>query len=126
MYVTIIIIVKVKGKIKTSSGAPGTQARWYFILHDSEEALVALESNWERLALQTSWRLATCYMPQFDDQAEAPENDSGTTDASQSPNSSASHTPVGGHTVEDKRSSQSQGNAFLGQKDTNLQEEVNR
>lgn len=118
--------VKVKRKIKTSSGTPGTQARWYFILHDSEEALVALESNWERLALQTSWRLAICYMPQFDDQAEAPENDSDTTDASQSPNSSASHTSVGGHTVEDKPSPQSQGSAFLGQEDTNLQEEVSR
>ena len=38
--------VKVKRKFKTGSGTQGIQAQWWYILHDSEEALVFLESNW--------------------------------------------------------------------------------
>ena len=54
--------VKIKRKFK-ANGAGG-QSHWWFVLHDTEEALVSLESNWERLALQTSWKLMNCYMPQ--------------------------------------------------------------
>ena len=37
--------LKVKRKNKTVGSAQGIQTRWWFILHDSEEALVSLESN---------------------------------------------------------------------------------
>ena len=59
--------VNVKRKLKT-----GEQTRW-FVLHDSEEALTSLESKWEQLEVQTSWKLVKCYMPQFDDQTPANE-----------------------------------------------------
>ena len=75
--------VKVKRKFKTGSSTQGIQARWWYILQDSEEALVSLESNWERLALQTSCRLATCYKPQLNDQPEAPESDTDNANAVQ-------------------------------------------
>ena len=106
--------VKVKRKVKTVSGV---QTRWWFILHDSEEALVSLESNWEQLALQTSWRLVNCYMPQFSDNQDIPENH--TNDALQPPPENNMNRD--GHTTEDSPLAQSEGNTFLG----NLQEEVN-
>ena len=60
--------VNVKRKLKT-----GEQTRWWFVLHDSEEALTSLESKWEQLEVQTSWKLVKCYMPQFEDQTPANE-----------------------------------------------------
>lgn len=54
--------VKVKRKFKVGSGTQETQARWWYVLHDSEEALVSLETNWERLALQTSCMETGCML----------------------------------------------------------------
>ena len=58
--------VKVKRKVKNNPGDSNgaRSSRWWFILHDTEEALVTLEVNWEQLALQTSWKLMDCYMPE--------------------------------------------------------------
>ena len=67
--------VNVKRKLKT-----GAQTRWWYVLHDSEEALASLESKWEQLEVQTSWKLTKCYMPQFaceNGDEPAPTNETG-------------------------------------------------
>ena len=67
--------VNVKRKLKT-----GAQTRWWFVLHDRKEALASLESKWEQLEVQTSWKLAKCYMPQFaceNGEELAPANETG-------------------------------------------------
>ena len=31
--------------------------RWWFVLHDSEEALRMLEDKWDNIQMQTGWKL---------------------------------------------------------------------
>ena len=38
----------------------GEIERWWFVLHDSEEALHMLEDRWQ---MQTGWKLELCYKP---------------------------------------------------------------
>ena len=35
-------------------------SKWWYVVHES--VLVRLESNWERINLQTSWKLEPCFM----------------------------------------------------------------
>ena len=114
--------LKIKRKNKTVGSAHGIQTQWWYVLHDSEEALVSLESNWEQLALQTSWRLTPCYKPEFDNQEasntvnhEAAENLTGNDTPSPT---SATHE----QTAEDSSPSQNNGSSsstpFLGEPPT--------
>ena len=107
--------VKVKRKYKTDSRTTGVQSRWWFVLHDSEEALTSLESTWEQLALQTSWKLANCYMPQFDNQLEVTENHTAGNDASQLPLDTATDTDKDVLRTTEGNSLQNNNDTFLSQ-----------
>ena len=37
--------------------------KWWFVIHDSEEAMQALEAKWESVKLQTGWCLERCTKP---------------------------------------------------------------
>ena len=50
-------------KRKTIQSEAGEVKRWWFILHDSEEALKALEEMWEAIQMHTGWKLELCYRP---------------------------------------------------------------
>ena len=52
--------VSVKRKFKRSSD---NKLRWWFLIYMPEEALEKLESEWEPVALQTSWKLEPCMAP---------------------------------------------------------------
>ena len=45
--------------------------RWWFLLKASEEVLELLESNWDPVQIQTSWKLEQCTKP-----TEYPEHSS--------------------------------------------------
>jgi len=51
--------IQVKRKYKTNND--GKIARWWYILHAEEAQLKQLEQEWERVHLQTSWKLEPCY-----------------------------------------------------------------
>ena len=50
-------------KRKTKDDRPGKPPKWWFVIHDSEDALQALESNWDWIHVQTNWKLEPCYKP---------------------------------------------------------------
>ena len=37
------------------------KARWWFVIHGNEEFLANLDSLWERVQIQTSQKLETCF-----------------------------------------------------------------
>ena len=47
----------VKRKFRTSRTG---QHRWWFVLHGEENIMKVIENAWEKVSLQTSWRLETC------------------------------------------------------------------
>ena len=42
---------------------PGNKIRWWFLIYMEEDSLEKLESAWERVSLQTSWKLEPCHAP---------------------------------------------------------------
>ena len=38
------------------------RSKWWYVIHGDESVLVHLESNWEQINLQTSWKLEPCFM----------------------------------------------------------------
>ena len=38
------------------------RSKWWYVIHGDESVLVHLESNWEQINLQTSWKLELCFM----------------------------------------------------------------
>ena len=50
-------------KRKTVQSSTGTEKWWWFVLHDSEEALKSLEEKWETINLYTGWKLEFCFKP---------------------------------------------------------------
>ena len=52
--------VQVKRKSKTSRSG---KLKWWFVLHGEECTLVSIESDWEKVSLQTGWRLEKCTKP---------------------------------------------------------------
>ena len=50
-------------KRKTICNNAGEVKRWWFVLHDSEEALCMLEDKWDNIQMQTGWKLELCYKP---------------------------------------------------------------
>ena len=52
-------VLKVKRKFKT--GTDGKVARWWYVIHAEEACLQQLESEWQKVELQTSWKLELCY-----------------------------------------------------------------
>lgn len=48
---------------KFREGRLGGRDRWWFLLKGEEAVLVELESMWDRVALQTNWKIQTCTMP---------------------------------------------------------------
>ena len=61
---------RVKRKIKDVQ--PGKPPRWWFVIHDSEESLQALEENWGSVHVQTNWKLEPCYKPMDSDNSTQP------------------------------------------------------
>ena len=49
------ILVKRKYKVKEKNGRRLT--RWWFILRASEQTLRALENHWQKIQIQTAWKL---------------------------------------------------------------------
>ena len=66
--------LQIRRKFKTTTG---NRIRWWFVVRDSEEDLCNLENEWDRIKIQTSWKLEVCYKlienppPQDQDQASA-------------------------------------------------------
>lgn len=54
---------KLNFTIKRKTRELGTKIIWWFIVHGSESDLSVLENEWERIELQTSWKLEPCFMP---------------------------------------------------------------
>ena len=50
-------------KRKTICNNAGEVKRWWFVLHDSEEALCMLADKWDNIQMQTGWKLELCYKP---------------------------------------------------------------
>ena len=51
--------LRVKRKFKT--GTAGKVTRWWYIIHVEEACLQQLENEWQKVELQTSWKLEPCY-----------------------------------------------------------------
>ena len=66
--------LQIRRKFKTTTG---NRSRWWFVVRGSEEDLCNLENEWDRINIQTSWKLEVCYKlvenppPQDQDQASA-------------------------------------------------------
>ena len=66
--------LQIRRKFKTTTG---NRIRWWFVVRGSEEDLCNLENEWDRIKIQTSWKLEVCYKlienppPQDQDQASA-------------------------------------------------------
>jgi len=52
-------VLQVKRKFKT--GTDGKVTRWWYVIHAEEACLQQLESEWQKVELQTSWKLEPCY-----------------------------------------------------------------
>ena len=39
------------------------KTKWWFLVKGDESALMALESEWEKMEIQTSWKLEPCFLP---------------------------------------------------------------
>ena len=52
--------VVVKRKYKR---LPGNKIRWWFLMYMEEDSLLKLESEWEKVSLQTTWKLEHCHVP---------------------------------------------------------------
>ena len=52
-------VLKVKRKFKT--GIDGKVTRWWYVIHAEEACLQQLESEWQKVEVQTSWKLEPCY-----------------------------------------------------------------
>ena len=57
----------------------GRVTRWWFVIHDSEEVLISIDSKWDQLKLQVAWELEPCFAPQeqldsASSQTNAPES----------------------------------------------------
>ena len=48
---------------RRSRVTPSGRQRWWFVLHDEESTLCALQEKWSSVEIQTSWKLESCYMP---------------------------------------------------------------
>jgi len=42
---------------------PGNKIRWWFLVYMEEDSLQKLELEWEKVSLQTSWKLEPCHAP---------------------------------------------------------------
>ena len=40
---------------------PNGKVCWWFVLHDDEASLQAIDGKWEQVKLQTSWKLEPCF-----------------------------------------------------------------
>ena len=54
--------LRVRRKISKPS-SDSNRIRWWFVLHGDETLLTSLESRWEAVNMQTSWKLQPCFMP---------------------------------------------------------------
>jgi len=51
--------IHVKRKFRTTNN----RTRWWFLIHADEGLLSELENQWDKVALQTTWKLETCTKP---------------------------------------------------------------
>ena len=64
--------ITVKRKAKTR---PHAKHCWWFVITGTEETLLTMEANWNRMTLQTGWKLQPCFAPivcEGDDSAPTP------------------------------------------------------
>ena len=53
----------------------GTRSdRWWFLLYGEEELLKQLEGQWEKVALQTNWKIESCTKPAASNENESPSD----------------------------------------------------
>ena len=55
-----ITSIRVKRKEKELAGG---KKQWWFVIHDDEDTLCALDAKWNLIEVQTSWKLESCYRP---------------------------------------------------------------
>ena len=55
-----ITSIRVKRKEKELAGG---KKQWWFVIHDDEDILCALDAKWNLIEVQTSWKLESCYRP---------------------------------------------------------------
>ena len=51
----------IKGEKEFKTGTDGKVTRWWYIIHAEEACLQQLENEWQKVELQTSWKLEPCY-----------------------------------------------------------------
>lgn len=73
-----------KRKFKTNSTSGRTH--WWFIVKGSESDLEELEKEWDRVQLQTGWKLELCYMSS----SEIPDHDAAAPDSENNRNNDVS------------------------------------
>ena len=56
------LTVKRKSKTDEKTGRP----LWWFIIKGNDSVWQELEGEWDRVNLQTNWKLETCYMSKLD------------------------------------------------------------
>lgn len=52
--------LQLRRKFKTNDN--GRVTRWWFLIRGEEEVLIELKQIWERVSIQTSWRLEECFV----------------------------------------------------------------
>ena len=55
-------------------GRSGRRDKWWFLLKGEEAVLAELESMWDKVALQTKWKIQSCTMPQISSHPSPAEN----------------------------------------------------
>ena len=85
--------------VKRKTKEAGSKCIWWYVIHGSESDLTALENEWERVKLQTSWTLEPCFMPA-----------KSLTNPPQESNSAASHAPFTNESITPSNSNASSSN----------------
>lgn len=57
-YLQINRNLQIKRKFKKLAGS---KTLWWFVVHNQEEMLCKLDTDWEKVKLQTGWTLQKCY-----------------------------------------------------------------
>ena len=55
-------VSEIRVRRKDKGDTVSKRSKWWYVVHGDESVLVRLESNWEQINLQTSWKLEPCFM----------------------------------------------------------------
>ena len=56
--------------VKRKSKTLRAKQCWWFVITGAEEVMMSMEANWNRMTLQTGWKLQPCFAPLHDQSAE--------------------------------------------------------